>query len=96
MAEATSITNRRIKQEGLFTLWEIKATASDAETITIPTTDPITTSSTVSVVCANNITDGTSPDGTLSVSYDDGNRRFTYDESGTSDEDVRILYYVED
>jgi hypothetical protein len=90
MAEATSITAKLITNVGELSLYEIKAVATTTETITIPSNIPVTTSSKVSIVSANNLTDGT----VGVASYDDGNKRFTYTESGASDEDVRILFYV--
>ncbi len=94
MTAATSITNRRISQEGLFTLWEIKGTLTNGETLDIPTADPITTSSTVSVVAVNNITDGTTF-GIVSAPYTSASRLFTITDAGASDDDVRVIYMVE-
>lgn len=94
MAEATSITARKISSAGDLALWEVKATASTTETITLPSNVPATTSSKISVVGCNNLTDGTNL-GTIACPYDDGNKRFTYTESGATDEDVRILFYID-
>jgi len=94
MAEATSITLRQLSNVGDDQLWEIKATATDGETITVPTGRAVTATSKVKIVSANNITDGTTFDGALSVTYDDANRQFTYNESGASDEEVRIEFRV--
>ena len=92
MTEATSITLERIHTEGEYTLYELKATATDGETITIPTANTqITTSTVVQLVACNNVTDGTHA---TSCVYSDTNRQFTYVESGASDEDVRILFYA--
>jgi hypothetical protein len=91
MAEATSITGKLITNVGELSLYEVKAVASTTETITIPSNIPVTASSKVSLVACNNLTDGTHA---TSCVYDDANTRFTYTESGASDEDVRILFYV--
>lgn len=95
MAEATGISIRRITNVGEMTLYELKATATDGETITIPSSETqITASTKVQLVSVNNVTDGTVV--TDSCTYDDGNRRFTYNETGASDEEVRILFYASD
>lgn len=91
MAEATGITGKLVTNVGDMSLYEVKATASTTETITIPSNLPVTTSSKVQLVSCNNVTDGTVA---TSCVYDDANTRFTYVESGASDEDVRILFYV--
>jgi len=94
MAEATSITLERIATQGEKTLYELKATVSNGETVTIPTTaTEITASSVVQVIGVNNITDGTDA-GVASVAYSDTNRQFTVTDAGASDDDVRILFYV--
>jgi hypothetical protein len=95
MAEATSITCEKVMdtQNG-WQLLCLKATTTNGETITIPTTGDgawVNTSTKVMVVESNNITDGTSA-GVVSVAYDDGNRRFTVTDAGASDDDVRILF----
>ena len=95
MAEATSITLRMIHNVGDYTLYELKSTLSNGETVTIPTRHTqITTATRVQVVESNNLTDGTSA-GVVSVVYDDGNRRFTVTDAGASDDDVRILFYAD-
>jgi len=94
MTEATSITVRQLSNVGQDMLWEIKATATDGETITIPSTVPVNTTSKIKIVSANNITDGTTFDGALSVTYDDANKQFTFNESGASDEEVRIEFRI--
>ena len=95
MTEATSITLRMIHNVGDYTLYELKATVTNAETITIPTAaTQITTATRVQVVGTNNITDG-KDSGVVSVVYDDGNRRFTITDAGASDDDVRILFYAD-
>lgn len=92
MAEATSITGKLIANVGEMSLYEVRAVASTTNTITIPSNIPVTASSKVSMIAANNLTDGTSVlDATV---YDNQNTRFTYTESGASGEDVRILFYV--
>ena len=93
MVEATGITGRLITNAGSLSLYEVKATATTAETITIPSNIPVTSSSKIQIVGFNNVTDGT--DVSDSSTYDDGNTRFTYTETGGSDEDVRILFYVD-
>ena len=92
MAEATGITGRLITNVGSLSLYEVKATATTTETITIPSNIPVATTSKVQLISCNNVTDGTVA---TSCVYDDGNKRFTYVESGASDEDVRILFYVD-
>ena len=87
------IVKNYIKIEGEYSLYELKATVSNGETITIPSTaTQITTSSVVQVVGVNNITDGTSA-GVASVAYSDSARQFTVTDAGASDDDVRILFY---
>lgn len=90
MAEATSITCERVGILGQQTVYEIRATASTTETITIPTDIPVSATDKVRIIAVNNLTDGTSV--TDATTYDDGNRQFTYTESGASDEDVSILF----
>lgn len=91
MAEATSITGKLITNVGELSLYEVRAVATTTETITIPSNIPVTAASRVSLVSCNNLTDGTVA---TSCAYDDANTQFTYVESGASDEDVRILFYV--
>lgn len=90
MAEATSITCERQAIVGQLVLYEIRATASTTETITIPTDVPVSATDKVRIVAVNNLTDGTSV--TDATTYDDANRQFTYTESGAADEDVSILF----
>ena len=95
MSEATSITLRMIRNDGDYTLYELKATVTDGETITIPTRHTqITTATRVQVVGSNNIEDGTDS-GVVSVVYDDGNRQFTVTDTGAADSDVRIMFYAD-
>ena len=94
MAEATSITARKIDSSGDLELWEVKCVATTAETVTLPSNVPASASSKISVIACNNLTDGTNL-GTITCSYDDGNKRFTFTESGATDEDVRILFYID-
>jgi hypothetical protein len=94
MAEATGISARRLTNVGNLELWEVTATATSTETITLPSNVPATTTSIVQVIACNNVTDGTNL-GTITCPYDDGNKRFTYTESGASDEKVRVLFYLE-
>jgi len=94
MAEATGIEVRQLTNVGEDSLYEIKAIASSGETITIPSTEPVSTSSKIKIVSANNITDGTCL-GAIDVIYDDAHKRFTYTETGASDEEVRIEYRIE-
>jgi len=91
MAEATGISARLITNVGNLSLYEIRATTTTAETITIPSNIPVTTTSIVQIISANNVTDGT----VGVASYSKANKQFTYTESGASDEDVRILFYAE-
>lgn len=90
MAEATSISARLITNVGNMSLYEIRGVTSTTETLTIPASIPVKTTDKVLIVSGNNVTDGT----VGAVTYDDGNKRFTYTESGAADEDVRILFYV--
>ncbi len=93
MVEATGITGRLIDNAGSLSVYEVKATATTAETITIPSNIPVNAASRVSLVACNNLTDGTQA---TTCVYDDANKRFTYVESGASDEDVRILFRVDE
>lgn len=93
MAAATGITARQITNVGEDQLYEVVATATTTETILIPSNIPVTATSKVKVVSANNITDGTSL-GPIVIAYDDATTTFTYTESGAADEEVRIEFRI--
>lgn len=98
MSEATSITIKRDVSAGEKTLYELKSVASDAETITIPTTQTeITTTSVVQIVGVNDVSNGTGGKvSTTNVTYSAGNRQFTFNKTGATDVDLRILFYLGD
>jgi hypothetical protein len=94
MAEATSITCKRINTVGEYSEYELKSTCSNGETVTIPTEHTeITTSSKVQVIAVNNLSDGTGA-GVCSVVYTAASRLFTVTDAGASDDDVRIIFKV--
>ena len=98
MAEATSIVLKRYKSDGEKTLYELKSVCTDAETVTIPTAETeITTSSIIQFVGINDVTNGTGGKGsTVTATYSKANRQFTVGNSGVTDADTRILFYVGD
>jgi hypothetical protein len=90
MAEATGISAKQLSNVGDYMLFELKAETSTTETITIPSNVPVTTSSIVVPIAVRNVSDGT-----IGVAaYSKANKQFTYTESGASDDDVRILFYI--
>lgn len=93
MAEATSITCTKVQDfmDGSM-LFELKSTATDGETITIPTTGDgswVNTSSIVQLVNANDVTNGTVA---TTCAYTKASRLFTFVKSGVTDCDLRILF----
>ena len=93
MVEATGVSLRQLTNVGNDMLFEIRGTASTTETLTIPSSAPITSASRVKVVSANNTTDGTCL-GAIAITYDDSTKQFTYTEAGASDEEVKIEFRV--
>lgn len=95
MTAGTSITIKRIASQGEKTLYEIKGTISNGETLDIPAANTeITTSSIVQMIGVNNVTDGTGGNATCSATYTAASRLFTITDAGASDDDVRVLFYV--
>lgn len=98
MAEATSVTLKRDVTAGDKTLYELKGVCTDTETMTIPTSaTEITTSSIIQIVGVNDVTNGTGgKTSTISAPYSKANRQFTISNSGVTDADTRILFYLGD
>jgi len=93
MAEATSITCRQLTNVGEEMVFELASTASDGETITIPTSGAgaqvKASLGTLKIIGATNVTAGTVP---TSTTYTAATRLFTYVESGITDNDIRIQF----
>ena len=99
-AAGGTTTTKMISNVGAYPLYEIKNSSWDStETITIPVTGeyalPIAAESQIIIVGAlNETTEAQAADGTLTVSFDETNRRFTGTEAGAADDVLRILFYV--
>lgn len=93
MSEATSITCRQLTNVGEEMVFELASTATDGETITIPTSGPgaVVKASlgTVKLISAQNVTAGTAA---TTCVYTTASRLFTFVESGVTDCDLRIQF----
>ena len=100
MTAGTSITIKRIGTCGEKTLYEIKGTISNGETLDIShcagSAAEITTSSIIQMIGVNNVTDGSGGNATCSAVYTAATRLFTITDASASDDDVRVLFYVGD